>query len=110
MESSQQKWREEVYFPWAVAQDIYHGSVLNSLHFITQTEIEDVNLVGQKQKRSRALSVGIVFVTASILFHNPVAGHRSVHTPIQRELTVFKLCSSWVSSLYLCDIQVAVFK
>lgn len=44
----------EVYFPRAVARDSPHGSVLNSLHFITQTEIEDVNLVRQKRKRSRA--------------------------------------------------------
>lgn len=44
----------EVYFPWTVARDSHHGSVLNSLHFMTQTEIEDVNLVRQKQKRSRA--------------------------------------------------------
>ena len=45
----------EVYFPWTVAGDSHHGSLLNSSHFITQTKIEDVNLVRQKQNRSRAL-------------------------------------------------------
>lgn len=44
----------EVYFPWTVAVERHRGSVLNSSHFITQTKIEDVNLIRQKQKRSRA--------------------------------------------------------
>ncbi len=41
----------EVSFLRAVARYGHHGSVLNSLHLITQTEIEDVNLVRQQHKR-----------------------------------------------------------
>lgn len=35
---------------------------------------------------------------------------REQHTPIQGEIMVFELCSSWSGSLYLSDIQVAVLK
>lgn len=93
----------DVSFPWA--QDSNHGSVLNSLNFITETKIEDVKLIRQKQTRSRAL-------TACTLFHYPVAGHSSVHTHTHSEGDngFFKLCSSWASTLYLTDMQVALLK
>lgn len=76
----------EVYFPWDVAWGSHRGPVLNSLHFITQTKIEDVNHIRQKQKK---IKVGFVLITASLPFHIPVAGHSSVHTPTQKEITVF---------------------
>lgn len=55
-------------------------------------------------------SAGFVLGTASILFQAAVAAHSSVHTPIGEKITVFKLCSSWVSLFPPSDIQVSVFK
>ncbi|TNN24224.1 hypothetical protein EYF80_065654 [Liparis tanakae] len=97
MESSERKWREEVYFPPGLrARDSHHGSVLNSSHFITQTKIEDVNLIGTKapEIKGRAAAAGI-------LLQRRLAAE---------EITVLELCGSWASSLDPSDIQVAVFK
>jgi len=94
MESSERKWREEVYFPPGLrARGSRRGSVLNSSHFITQTKIEDVNLIGTKAPGGSA--------PAGILFRQALG---------REEITVFKLCGSWASALDPSDIQVAVFK
>lgn len=63
--------------------------------------------MGAKLKRSRACRLWF-----SILFHTGAAAQSCVHanTPIQREITVFELCGSWVSSLDPSDIHIAAFK
>lgn len=45
----------DVSFPWTVARDSHRGSALNSAHFITQTKIEDVSLMRQKEKKHQGL-------------------------------------------------------